>query len=72
MGFGVPLDHWFRDELREMTHDTLLGESARVGSFFRREAIEQLVDEHESKQFDHAYRLWSLLVLELWLREWSD
>ncbi len=25
MGFGVPLDHWFRDELKAMTHDVLLG-----------------------------------------------
>lgn len=70
MGFGVPLDHWFRNELRELTHDALLGESSRINNYFRRETIEQLVSQHGSKQFDHAYRLWSLLVLELWLREW--
>ena len=70
MGFGVPLDHWFRNELRELTHDTLLDESARIGGFFRRDAVEQLVTQHELRQFDHAYRLWALLVLELWLREW--
>ena len=29
MGFGVPLDHWFRAELKELTHDVLLGEQAR-------------------------------------------
>ncbi len=72
MGFGVPLDHWFRNELREITHDSLLGESARINNYFRREAVERLVNEHESRQFDHAYRLWSLLVLELWLREWGS
>ncbi|MCA9145889.1 MAG: asparagine synthase (glutamine-hydrolyzing) [Planctomycetaceae bacterium] len=70
MGFGVPLDHWFRNELRELTHDTLLSESSRIHSYFRRDAVQKLVTEHESRQFDHAYRLWSLLVLELWLREW--
>ncbi|MCA9120251.1 MAG: asparagine synthase (glutamine-hydrolyzing) [Planctomycetaceae bacterium] len=70
MGFGVPLEHWFRNELRELTHDTLLSESARINGWFRREYVQQLVSEHESKQFDHAYRLWALLVLELWSREW--
>ena len=70
MGFAVPLDHWFRDELRELTHDTLLSESAHINNYFRRETIEQLVSQHESKQFDHAYRLWALLVLELWSSEW--
>ncbi len=71
MGFGVPLENWFRQELRELTHDTLLSDSTRIQEWFRRDAIEKLVAEHESKQFDHAYRLWSLLVLELWLREWA-
>ena len=70
MGFGVPLDHWFRDELRELTHDVLLDDNARCNSYFRSEAIAELVQQHESRQFDHAYRLWSLLVLELWMREW--
>lgn len=72
MGFGVPLDHWFRNELRDLTHDTLLDESARISNYFRRESVQQLVDQHESRQFDHAYRLWALLVLELWLREWCE
>ena len=35
MGFGVPLDHWFRDELKELTHDVLLGETARSRGLFR-------------------------------------
>jgi asparagine synthase (glutamine-hydrolysing) len=72
MGFGVPIDHWFRHELREMAHDVLLSESAGRRGFFRREAIARLLAEHESHQFDHAYRLWALLVLELWMREWVD
>ncbi len=72
MGFGVPLEHWFRNELRELTHDALLSDSTLTQRYFRRDAIEQLVQQHEAKTFDHAYRLWALLVLELWLREWGS
>jgi asparagine synthase (glutamine-hydrolysing) len=72
MGFGVPLDHWFRDELKPMTHDLLLSGPATERGYFRAEYVEQLVREHEEGRFDHAYRLWSLLVLELWLRTWCD
>jgi asparagine synthase (glutamine-hydrolysing) len=71
-GFGVPLDHWFRAELRELAHDTLLGDRALGRGYFRRDAIEQLLDQHASGRFDHAARLWSLLVLELWHRAWVD
>jgi asparagine synthase (glutamine-hydrolysing) len=70
MGFGVPLDHWFRGELRQLTRDVLLAPDARHREFFRPEAVEQLVREHQSGAFDHAYRLWALLVLELWLEKW--
>jgi asparagine synthase (glutamine-hydrolysing) len=71
MGFGVPLDHWFRNELYELTRDTLLAADARCHQFFRREAMEQLLQEHINRRFDHAPRLWSLTFLELWLRRWT-
>ncbi len=70
MGFGVPLDHWFRGELRELTHDTLLSESARSRMYFRFESVARLVKEHEQGVFDHAYRLWALLFFEMWMRTW--
>ena len=72
MGFGVPLDHWFRNELREMTRDILLDQRAVDRGLFQREAVERLIAEHQQKRFDHQARLWSLLVLETWLREWVD
>jgi len=72
MGFGVPIDHWFRNDLKEMTHDVLLDEKARNRGIFRPEAVAELIEQHENLVFDHAYRLWSLLVLELWMRQWVD
>lgn len=72
MGFGVPLDHWFRVELRELAHDVLLGERARSRGYFRSERVADLVDQHERAEYDHAYGLWALLVFELWAQRWCD
>jgi len=72
MGFGVPIDHWFRNELKEMTYDVLLDEKTRDRGIFRHEAVAELIEQHQNHTFDHAYRLWSLLVLELWMRQWID
>ncbi|MBC8869988.1 MAG: asparagine synthase (glutamine-hydrolyzing) [Planctomycetes bacterium] len=72
MGFGVPLEHWFRNELRELTCDVLLGETARSRGYFRPEVVQEMVESHLSGKFSHCYRLWSLLVLELWLQRWCD
>jgi asparagine synthase (glutamine-hydrolysing) len=69
-GFGVPLDGWFRGELRELARETLLSRQSIDRDFFRREAVERLLDEHQRGARDHSMRLWSLLMLELWHREW--
>ena len=70
MGFGVPLDHWFRHELRDYAREVLLDRGTLERGYFRPEAVGRLLDEHQHNRFNHGYRLWSLLILELWQREW--
>ena len=72
MGFGVPIARWLRGELREMAHDTLFSSRAAERGYFRPESVQSLWDEHQSGTFDHGYRLWSLLILELWMQRWID
>jgi asparagine synthase (glutamine-hydrolysing) len=72
MGFGCPIDHWFRDELKEMAYDVLLSSSATARGIFRRDYVERLLDEHISGTVSHHTRLWALLMLELWFRMWVD
>ena len=70
MGFGVPLDHWFRHELRDFAREVLLDPHTLQRGYFRPEAVAQLLDQHQQARFNHGYRLWALLILELWQREW--
>ena len=72
MGFGVPLDRWFRGELREMAYDTLLGQRARERELMRPDYVRRLLDEHCAGERNHHTRLWALLMLELWYRTWID
>jgi asparagine synthase (glutamine-hydrolysing) len=69
MGFGVPLDQWFRGSLRELlwTHLTaprFLDRGIVSGPFVR-----QLLAEHQSGRRDNRHWLWSLLMLEMWLQQ---
>lgn len=72
MGFGIPIAHWFRNELRPLLRDTLLSQSARERGWFDPPAVEAIIGEHESGQYDYGYRLWTLLVLEEWCRTYLD
>jgi asparagine synthase (glutamine-hydrolysing) len=72
MGFGVPLGNWCRGELAPLLSEVLLDRRSLDRGLFRPQAIEQLVQEDETGLWDHSSRLWSLLVLELWQREYLD
>ena len=72
MGFGVPIADWFRGELKDYVRDVLLDRHALGRGYFRPEAVRHLVNEHTKGQFDHGYRLWSLLMLELWHQRFVD
>lgn len=70
MGFGIPIDVWFRGELKDYAYDLLLSEQAIARGIFKKEAIKSLLDEHNNTQISHAYRIWALITLELWFREY--
>jgi len=71
-GFSLPVDQWFRSDLREFAYDTLLSRRADERGLFRREYVRLLLDEHSNLAWDHHTRLWTLLMLELWFQMWID
>ena len=66
MGFGVPIEHWFRHELRDMVRDILLSQQATQRGYFRREYIEGILNRHQNQGESWQYLIWNLLMLELW------
>ena len=72
MGFGVPISRWFRSELKNELREVLLDPVCLNRGIFRPAAIEKVVGEHLGGQQEHSHRLWALLMLELWFRQYMD
>ncbi|MCH7930894.1 MAG: asparagine synthase (glutamine-hydrolyzing) [Proteobacteria bacterium] len=72
MGFSAPIEHWLRDELKEMAFDTLLSPRARARGLFDADGVRRLLDEHVAGARPHHHRIWALLMLELWFAMWID
>ena len=68
----MPVARWFREDLRELAGDVLLGETARGRGQFRADAVEQVLTEHTSGSADHGERIWTLLMLELWQQRYGE
>ncbi len=71
-GFGVPVCRWFRHDLKDYLSDTLLSRRSIERGYFKSDGIRRLLAEHISGRIDHSQRLWTLLMLELWHREFID
>ncbi len=71
-GFSVPLQQWFKSDLKDMLHDTLTDQRTRDRGLLNQHAIRALTNEHQLGRRDHSRQLWGLLTLELWLRAFID
>jgi asparagine synthase (glutamine-hydrolysing) len=62
------VDGWYRESLDSKIAETLLDPSALLYGMLRRDRVHQLVAEHRSGRRDYHKIVFSLVVLEHWLR----
>lgn len=68
-GFDVPLDVWFRGAARPFVEATLSRERIRSRGLFDPEAVASLLRRHLSRKVNAGYKLFALLVFEVWAQE---
>jgi len=73
MGFDVPISEWLRvprgfGECLDLLND----ERFLQRGYFKRNCIQELVDQHYKSDADHGDILWELINLEVWHRTFID
>lgn len=68
MGFPVPLNTWLKKDLRDFILDIFSSSEAKTRPFFNQPAIVRGLDQ-ETK---FGRKIWGLLSLELWFRQFHD
>ncbi len=71
-GFDAPVDAWFRGDLKNLTRETLLSSESLKRGFFNPDYLTTIWRQHQTKQRNFGYHLWTLLMFELWHRQFMD
>ena len=70
-GFPVPYSRWLSGPLAPRVREVILSDKAKGRGYYKNEALERLVESHE-KTNAHPKAIFSLLVVELWHRQFVD
>lgn len=65
-GFGVPVDYWFRNELKDELSSLLKKELIERQGIFNYEVVQRLFNEHISGRKNNKTKLWNLFVFQKW------
>ncbi len=71
VGFRVPVNEWFRGEMKDYLHDHLTGPDSRTAGYYRCDVLHKVLAEHAAGRHNHEKLLWCLLNLEIWKREYG-
>ena len=77
-GFPTPIDKWFRSELIDFLHDTLLSKKAISRNLFDPKYVSSILDRHRKTKHKtpfseiRAHKIWILLNIELWFQTFID
>ena len=71
-GFGIPLQKWLQVDLAAMMKGLLLDGRASRRGLLEQRFVQQMVQSHLAGNRDWSTRLWAIMVLELWFREFID
>ena len=71
-GFGVPLEYWFKDELRDYIHDVLFDGRMKARGIISSTEAGLLVRRYEKGRKDLVNTIWMLVIFETWCRLYLD
>ena len=70
MGFSIPIQTWFKSESQEYLENILLSRKTYLKEIINQEYIKSLITKHRQTGVNNSSRLWCLLTLELWFKEY--
>jgi|SRR5690348_9304628 len=67
-GFSIPLDTWFRRELKDLAHDALFSTNDGI---LNPAYLHKIWEQHQKRQYNRSAYLWAVLMFRTWQKTFS-
>jgi asparagine synthase (glutamine-hydrolysing) len=71
-GFNMPVAYWLSGDLRELMMDMFSENTITRQGFFDHHYLQQLTNEHFEHRKDNRKLLWTLLMFQLWYKNYIE
>lgn len=70
MGFAIPLAAWMNNELKDMVNSYINEKSIKEQGLFNWDAVSRLKTAFFSGKSEYDFKLWYLLMFQMWYERW--
>jgi len=67
-GFSIPIKNWLKNELKDLMFETLSKKNINELGFINYEYVNKLIKMHLLNKENNSHRIWSLISLILWYK----
>ncbi|MFZ2188303.1 MAG: asparagine synthase (glutamine-hydrolyzing) [Candidatus Moraniibacteriota bacterium] len=71
-GFETPLNIWLKNQLKDYSNELLLSQKSKNRNILNSETVKKILDIHQNTSVDLSHKIWSMIILENWFREYFD
>lgn len=71
-GFRLPLDRWFRTDLKPFVQNRLTDPASPLWAMFDRDAVMSFFTHYDQSSIDMSDHIWAILWLDEWLRQYGS
>jgi len=65
-GFSIPIKNWLKTDLKDLMMEYLSEKRVKETGLFNFSEIDKMVKEHLNNRQNHAHRLWTLILFNIW------
>ena len=70
MGFGIPIESWLGNELKDLVQEHLSEKSLEKHGLFNITEVQKILTDFFNGRKEKHLKIWYLLMFQMWYQKW--